>query len=289
MQRWARDDGRVTEYRRPRDKLVAKQRHPAATGYMIELYANTNKADPAERQALELVFMQRVDALAADALVHLEAQGSKPSDPDLRSAWSRFLMSLMHRSPERMKYLVKRVREWEEGELNPELRAKYGALRGENDPATFDEWLAAKGPAAPDLVIRLLQMLIDSDSIGPVLNNMRWAVHEANGDFGFLTGDMPIMISNGIGQRDGFVMLAIGPSKLFIAAHDAEIIKSFTSQSDNALQRGLNEACVAQSRHVIVACGDRQTSFVDSRFLRDLPLAIGSTGLATWKAPLVRR
>lgn len=289
LQRWANVAGRVTEYRRPFDRLVSKQRHPAATGYMIELYANKNKVDPVERQALELVFMQQVDALAADALAYLEANGTMPKNGPLRSAWSRFLMSLMHRSPERVSYLISKVREWEEGELNPELKHKYGALRGVGDPPTFEEWLQVNGPAAPALLVKLLRMLIDSENIGPVLNNMRWALHEADGAFGLMTGDMPILVSNGLGQRDGFVMLAIGPSRLFIAAHDLEVIKSFTSQSANALQRGLNDACVRQSRHVIVADGDNQAAFVDRRFLRDLPLSIGSAGLATWAVPLVRR
>src|SRR4051812_43422365 len=111
MQRWANDQGNVTEYRRPHKDLVVKQRHPAATGYMFELYSNKNKADPVERQALELVFMQKVDALAAEALAYLEAEGSKPKDADLQSAWSRFLMSLMHRSPERVQYIVDKVHE----------------------------------------------------------------------------------------------------------------------------------------------------------------------------------
>lgn len=287
MQRWADAQGNVTEYRRPRDKLVVKQKHPAATGYIPELYSNKNKEDPVERQALELVFMQKVDALAAEALAYLEAKGSKPNENEMRSAWSRFLMSLMHRSPERVKYIVDKVHEYEEGTLNPELKEKYEALRGPDDPPTFEEWLEAKGPATPDIVVELIRMLIDSENIGPVLNTMRWTVHEADGAFGFLTGDMPILISSGLGHKRAFVALAIGPSRLFIAAHDPEVIKSFTKQSANALQRGFNDACVCQSRHVIVADTDSQAAFVERRFLRDLPLSIGDAGLATWKAPLI--
>ena len=287
MQRWADAEGKVTEYRRPREDLVVKQKHPAATGYMPELYSNKNKVDPVERQALEMVFMQKVDALAADALAHLEAHAFKPHDADLRSAWSRFLLSLLHRSPERVQYLIDKARKYEEDVLNPELREKYPDLRSSDDPPDFDEWLKVKGSSAPDLVEGLIKLLIDSDNIGPVLNGMRWAVHEANGDFGFLTGDMPILLSNGLGHNRAFVMLAIGPSRIFIAAHDPEVIKSFTTQSANALQRGLNDACVRQSRHIVVAHRASQTRFVDRRFLRDVPLALNEAGLAIWKAPLV--
>jgi hypothetical protein len=287
MQRWADAEGNVTEYRRPREDLVVKKRHPAATGYMFELYSDQTKDDPVERQALELVFMQKVDTLAADALAHLEADGTKPKEPELQSAWSRFLMSLMHRSPERVKYFVERVREYEEGTLNPDLKEKYDQLRGPDDPPTFEEWLKAKGPVTSELTVKLIRMLIDSANIGPVLNSMRWTVHQADGAFGFLTGDLPIMISDGLGHDRAFVMLPIGPSSLFIAARDAKVIQSFTTQSANALQRGINDACVRQSRHVIVAHRDSQTAFVDRRFLRGEPLAINRAGLATWKSPLV--
>jgi hypothetical protein len=289
IQRWADADGNVTEYRRPRNDLVVKKKHPAATGYMLELYANENKADPVERQALELVFMQKVDALAADALAHLEQQGSKPTDVELRSAWSRFLMSLMHRSPERVKHYVDQIRDYEERTLNPDLREKYDTLRAQDDPPTFDEWLEAKGPVTPDLLVELIRDLIDSENIGPVLNMMRWDVHECDGKFGFLTGDLPILISDGLNHDGAFVMLAIGPSRLFIAARSQDLIRSFTTQSGNALQRGLNDACVRQSRHVIIAHRDAQTAFVDRRFLRGEPLAVDRAGLATWKAPLITR
>lgn len=287
MQRWANAEGKVTEYRRPYKDLVKKEKHPAATGYMFELYSDQTKNDPIERQALELVFMQKVDASAAEALAHLEARGTKPKDTELQSGWSRFLMSLMHRSPQRVRYLVEKAREYEDGTLNPNLKLQYDSLRGADDPPTFEEWFERNGPITSELTMRLMRLLIDSENIGPVLNSMRWTVHQIDGTFGFLTGDLPILISNGLGHDRAFVMLPVGPSRLFIASPNAAVIKSFTTQSANALQRGINDACVRQSRHVIVAHGGSQTAFVDRRFLKGEPLAINRAGLATWKSPLI--
>lgn len=170
MQRWVDGEGFVTEYRRPRDGLVVKRKHPSATGYVDDLYANESKADPIERQALELLFMQKVDDEAAVALAYLEEQGAKPSDPAIRDAWSRFLMSFMHRSPERVKYLTARVKRYEEETLNPDVRAKYASLRGPDDPPDFESWLKKHGPLAPDLRVGLLKLLIDSERIGGTLN-----------------------------------------------------------------------------------------------------------------------
>ncbi len=287
MQRWADSDGEVAEYRRPHTALVVKRRHPAATGYLHELYSNENKTDPIERQALEMVFMQKVDDRAAEALAYLELHEKKPPDPALRDSWSRFLMSLIHRSPERVKYLTQKVQEYENENLNVKLASKYAAMRGPDDPPTYEEWVAEQDPLAPDLRVRLLKLLIDSQRIGNALNMMHWQLYSLEKPrFGFLTGDHPIMMSNGLGHLRGFVLLAISPARLFVAANDPKVIDAFTSQRANALESGLNDAVTRQSRHVIIARDQAQRDFVDRRFLkRTAPL--GPDGLYKWKSPLV--
>lgn len=160
MQRWANSENLVTEYRRPYGQLVAKSKHPNQTGYLHELYANENRVDPVERQALEMVFMQKVDSRAAEALIYLDDKKKKPDDPILRDAWSRFLMSLMHRSPERVKYLTEMVIKYEEGTLDPGLHEKYLEIRAVDDPETYDDWLAEQGSITADLRVRLLEMII---------------------------------------------------------------------------------------------------------------------------------
>ena len=288
MKRWAVDE-RVIEYRRPHDKLTEKRRHPAATGYIHELYANESKVDPVERQALEAVFMQKVDGRAADALAFLEAHGNKPGDPLLRDAWSRFLMSLMHRSPERVRQITEKVQDYEQAELNPKLEEQYAALHGSDDPPTFKDFLALQGSLTPDLRVRLLRLMIDNQRIGNTLNAMTWDVHMIKtSHFSLLTGDIPIMLSNGLGHDRSFVMLAISPSKMFLAAHDPRIIKSFTRQSPGVLARGHNDACTRQSQHVIIAQSDKQREFIDERFLRQT-LTGGNLGYVAWDAPLKDR
>lgn len=285
VQRWAAEDGKVTEYRRPHDKLVTKQKHPAATGYKVELYANQNKTDPAERQALELNFMQKVDDQAANALAYLEAHGNKPKDPLLRSAWSRYLMSLLHRSPERVSYLTKRIETFDDKQLNEELKEKYAAIRQPDNPATYEEWLEAHDSLTPDLRVQLIRDLIDSEAVGNNLNEMRWCVHNVDhSHFGFLTGDLPLMMSEGLGPTRSFIVLAISPERLFIASHDQAIIDRFRSRSANALQRVVNNACARQSQHVIIAHDDAQSAFVDKR-LRKKQLPAGASGWPAWDVP----
>lgn len=285
MQRWASDDGRVTEFRRPYRDLAIKKKYPAATGYMVELYANRNKADPIERQALELIFMQKVDDQAANALAFLEEHGKKPNEPELTSAWSRFLMSLLHRSPERVNYLIRRIEEFEDKTLNDQLKEKYPVLRQPGDPATFEEWLDKQGPIGPDLLVQLLRMLIDSDNVGNLLNTMRWCVHKVeHTHFSFLTGDLPLMMSNVLGHEHAYLALAIGPDRLFVASRNQDIIDRFKSRPGNVLQRALNNACARQSQHILIAQDEAQTAFVEKRLLRDR-LPVGPFGWPAWNVP----
>lgn len=287
IRRWTGDDGKITEFRRPHDQLVCKQKWPSQTGFIIDLYANEAKADPVERQALELLFMQKVDDAAASALLYIERGKGKPSDPLLRDAWSRFLMSLLHRSPERVKYLTAKVKEYEEDSLNPELAQKYAEMRSEDDPPTYEEWLEKAGLLTPDLRVRLLKLLIDSRRIGNTLNAMHWHLYVLERPrFGFLTGDHPIMVSNGLGHNRSFVLLAISPSKLFVAAHDPKVIDAFLTQRANGLEHAVNDACARQSKHIILAHDSAQLTFVDRRFLK-ASVPVGRSGFVTWNSPLV--
>lgn len=286
LRRWADSEGRVTEYRRAAGKLQIKRRHPGATAYEKNLYTNETETCPEDRQAFELRFLRRVDEDASKAIIHIEKIGAKPDDPALRDAWSRFLMSLIHRSPQRVRYLAERVQAFEQNELNPDLEQKYAALRGPDDPPTFEEWLAGAGSLTPELKIRLLERMMDSARIGAALNAMLWSVITLSKPrYGFLTGDLPILISNGLGHSKSFVALAIAPARIFIAAHKPAVLQSFASQEMKALENAINDACVRQAQHIIIAQDSAQTSFIEKRFLRQA-LPLSSYGMPTWNAPL---
>lgn len=107
-----------------------------------------------------------------------------------------------------------------------------------------------------------------------------------NPRFGFLTGDHPIIISNGLGHVRGFIVLAISPSDIFIAANDLKVIDAFQTQRPNALEQAFNDACVRQSRHIIIAQNESQREFIDRRFLKK-PAPVGASGMITWNAPLI--
>jgi len=128
---------------------------------------------------------------------------------------------------------------------------------------------------------------MDSKLVGNALNAMQWNIYSLpNPRFGFLTGDSPILISNALGENGGFAVLAISPSRFFIAAHDPKVIQSFVSQRPNGLEEAFNDACARQSHHVIIANDHAQTTFIDRRF-RKRTIATEPNGLVTWNSPLI--
>lgn len=288
LRRWAGPDGKVTEYQRPHDRVIMKRKFPSETGYEKELYSIPSETDPIKRQALESGFMATVDDLAARALQQMEGSGEMPADPELRSGWSRFLMSLIHRRPERLDYFRKRLRE-NDAETLTAIQAGYDELKGPSDPPTFDEYIKGDDEAIThETLARLLRMIIDSPRIGGWLNRMHWGIATVSlPKRSFLTSDTPLMMSNGIGLSKSFVALAVGPARFFIAANQMEVIRSFTSQDGNALIRAFNDAVARQARRLVIATDDSQRRFVENRLVMSgAPPPDNNMGTFVWNAPL---
>jgi hypothetical protein len=176
LKRWVGDDGRLCQFSRPHLEVVAHRKYPSQTAYVERLYElpglSLDKA-----QQIEQRFMQRVDSLAAEALTALEDDIARMTqDLRLRSAWSRFIMSLLMRTPEDIATL-KSVTSEEWNRAMPRLESEYSAVRTPNDPLTFEEYLALRDPQDVDRwAMSLAPLLIDHPMIGGLLNNMRWLV-----------------------------------------------------------------------------------------------------------------
>jgi hypothetical protein len=287
MKPWTGVDGKVVEYRQPHKELLDERSTPKQTGFVKQLYANENKTDPAEKQALESGFMSWVDNNAAKAHQHLLVDSRGNMASSLIFDWTRFLMSLLHRSPDRVAYLKDEIAKYSREGLVRSTQDAYNEHRGPNDPETVDEWLSLQGDLGPDLRMILLKTLIDSPRIGTVLANMKWDVQRfPTPRFGFLTGDLPLVISDGLDNKKSFVLLAISPTDLFIAAARSETIEAFRSQTPKALETAHNDACVRQSQHIIIAADNTQRTFIAKRFLKS-SLDLGKNGLARWNSPVI--
>lgn len=146
LKRWAGNDGRLCVYSRPYDRVKANRKNPDATGYEYDLYA-IRGAGAETAGHLEGRFLLSADNDAARALDLLETGRIAQLDVRLRSAWSRFVMTLLHRNPEAVaKWIGKATQA--SAQAGEDFRANYATRRLPTDPDTYEKY-QLRAPMGP--------------------------------------------------------------------------------------------------------------------------------------------
>lgn len=292
QKRWASEaDPQVWRFTRPYKKLDAKKVYPSQAGFESGLYSIPSRSDPAARQALESGFMTPIDTLAAESLDYIQKSGTRPEDPRLRDGWTRFVMSLIYRNPRAIAHLRRKVREDDEATW-ADIEGRYPAMKGPEDPPNYREYREAAGSSLTDeSEAKLIASMIENAQIGTQLNNMHWRFVEFDEPkHSFLLSDDPVMMSNGLRQLEGFLILPVGPRTMFIAVNDLRVLSAFASQG-NRMQRALNDAVVRQADHQVIAAEEGHKAFIDKRFKTSPKEGnrnwSGALQRLTWKAPII--
>ncbi|MHA7883848.1 DUF4238 domain-containing protein [Nitratireductor rhodophyticola] len=265
--RWAGESGKLRRFSKPHaDRLVAKWVSPQVSGGEESLYTDP-AAVPESAQALETGFMSPLDSLAAEALTALE-QGDPRirRDPRMRSAWSRFLMSLMMRMPDHLDTLETGLAE-EWARHMPELETAYAEKKSSDAPPTFADFMDTRSPGEMrSWMITVLPTLVDHAPIGGLLNNMRWFIRRIEGNAEFLTSDRPIITWYEFAARDSYVILPIGPKAAFCAVNNLETQRRIESCAPEQWVTGLNKSIAGAARKFVFARDDSMKDFIAEHF-----------------------
>jgi uncharacterized protein DUF4238 len=263
LKRWAGSDQRLCEFSKPHREVKPRRVYPEQTGFVNRLY-ETKGLPPDQAQRLEQLFMQPIDSQAADALALLEGDPSRLTrEPKLRSAWSRFIMSLLMRMPDDMTTL-KRGLEEEWNRRLPEIEREYAKRRGSEDPLTIEEYLdQQRGPHdIEQWGMSLAPSLIDHRGIGELLNNMRWLVRRIDGDAQFLTSDRPVVMTASLGVEHAYLFLPIGPKAAFVAINDIETQRMVEARDPAEQIKAVNQRLTRNATKRVYACDDHPLEFV---------------------------
>jgi Protein of unknown function (DUF4238) len=189
----------------------------------------------------------------------------------LRSGWSRFVMSLIHRAPEEIRYFFDEVKKHVQ-DAERVFEENYATLRLPTDPAAFEEFKRNRptNPAGRAAVV-LIQKIIDSDIVGNHLNRMIWTILSPPSSYPFLTSDRPLIMTNGMINPESHLALPIGPRKLFIASNRNEIVQEIARRKPDDLVSFVNDRIVKQARRFVIGVDDQQLRFVVKRFGARLP------------------
>ena len=243
LKRWVGKNGKLCVYVRPRDRVKPYWMHPDATGYKEDLYAIPG-ADGETAKHLEGCFLNFVDSGAAKALDMLETGRMALIDGRQRTAWSRFMMRLLHGTPEAVDRISAQVKDM----LN----------------ANFAHFANDKEHAARTTIVSL-QTLMDSKPLGEHLNKMACEVVRLQGSYSLLTSDRPLVMTNGISGPGKHLAMPIGPRLLFIAADDPAEVQQLAQQNHNTLAEATNDGVVRHARKFVWGLDDTQLRFVERR------------------------
>ena len=271
QKRWAVfADRRVCVYSRPHKAAVVQRKHPKGVGYQRDLYTVSN-LDAALATYLEQRFFRVTDDQAAKALSIIEAGQWKPMNTATRSGWTRFIMSLLHRNPEQVGKSLEMISQSVALD-RPRYEKLYQDRKDTNHPPTFEEFWR---DILPEIVgrawIRLIETTIDSESVGNHFNNLLWRVLDFKSSRTFLTGDRPIIMTNGMSKMDSHLAIPIGPRKLFIAAHTPSWANALMREKADDVIAFVNDKIVRQARRFCIGVNDAHLSFFAKRFGEMLP------------------
>lgn len=186
----------------------------------------------------------------------------------LKSAWSKFIHSLLLRCPEDLATFREVWRVLLVEDATGEWEDKYQSIRTSNDPLTFQEYMAnIPRHERSESTLRALIGMIDSETVGIKTNNLVWHVRDtSSARHELLTSDRPVLRTNGLLQPGGHLALAIGPRRLFIATRDKQTLSNILRLSDDKLVQANNEHVVAGAARYVYGTDDRQLRFVQNRF-----------------------
>ena len=249
---------------RPNDPLHEKSVAPKAIGKDYDLYAYSAGATERERQLLELQLFGPIDDRAAVALQKLDA--GQPGSTIDKVGLIQFVLSLQHRSPSRITH------------LRDELTERMTDVRDFRVHEPEHQTMIA------DQINDLLSEMISSANIIRLVASMRVFRIFVASKHKLLTCDLPLMMSQGIAQRKGFLMFPYSPHCLAIFAHDANVAAAFSTQQPDVLAKGVNDAVARQAREFVIASDHHSKRFVENRFLKNSE-PISGDRMMRWKVP----
>lgn len=267
---WAGEDGRFERYDRPiPSKIMVRRVFPSEAGWMKNLYASPgHNLGP---QWLETHIFQVIDNKAAPVLRKLNGDGVPTLSAEERSAWTIFLRSLSHRTPDYLRATIASgIAVFDE--TVEELRAVYESLKKEGDPASFEAYKASLTTEdAKRASQKMLPDIMLNPRIGQFLNDLHTRVITLPSYArDFLISDDPLARTNGIMKQDGHIAIPISPRRLFVSTWSKATLQQISNMQPNELVTNVNRWAVESARYFVAARDRSQDRFIRNRFGADL-------------------
>jgi hypothetical protein len=191
-------------------------------------------------------------ALAKRGSAYLFTQATVAHAGDLRSGWTRFILSLMFRNPEAVATIKTHIVDmWDEG--IKALQADYAARRRAGDPESCEEFIAKHEPSAAQIgAANFLADVIDNAQVGKTVFEMNWSrIDLGKSNHELLTSDRPIDMPLGLADPKAYISLPVSPRILFIGAHNHDLADTLRAANPTEVARKNNQRVVEQARKFV--------------------------------------
>ena len=262
LSRWAAN-GKVWEYKLRRNGMLeGKERAPKGTGYEIDLYKVEAKEGEAAH-AFELKFLQQHDDLASRALTKLETTGN-PSDDEMRG-WISFLIAMNMRHPDDIKMLrAEYARRWR-NEFGS-LQDQYAVLKGDNNPDHICDFIEKHDPGRMETqMFDVLAGLMAHDKIGQLILDYEHSVTTLNSTLEMFTADRPVLMSPTLTEDNAYIIMPVGPKKLYLAAKDKTTQRLILNKSGNDMVKTVNDQVIKHSNIAAYSTQQGNERYINKR------------------------
>jgi uncharacterized protein DUF4238 len=150
-------------------------------------------------------------------------------------------------------------------EANPE---EYLAARGGADESTLPEWVDANVEGLDEIVTmgRVLPQLINDQTAGTIIVNMRWqVVHLRSSAVDLLTSDRPVIRLHGLNSRNCVIAMPLAPQTLFVASH---VDLQFRKHPPKKIARLTNVTMVQGAYQRVYGTGNQHLPLVEKQLRR---------------------
>lgn len=259
--RWTDDRGLLCQFDLHPRGVAAKRRSPDGVGFKHNLYSIPG-VPPDISEYLEDKFFRDADQGASDALDRLIARDLDGMSDKAKSAWARFIMGLLQRTPEKVEWLGKVWAGMHAEAVADAIRISEEQGISPGDMGNLENSVAVS-------FARVLQQLMDLPNLGRLIVNMRWAVLQLHEHKRLMTSDRPVVLLNGVEQEDALIAVPLSPSHIFLAANKIEILRNIAQLPVKQISSQLNHSVVAQAQRYVYAVDDSQFRFVAKHIARD--------------------
>lgn len=248
-------DKKLTQYQWLRGELRADRFTAKAVAKEPHLYSQ-RKNEVAPDVGLERDFLgPHIDEPAA--LVHkkLLVEGHENLNDQERYEWSRFLLSLLVRTPEMIEFMHQTGRHLMETAMNKRPDGLMHIRQGEPE-SSLKEWAKKnRQHILDDVGVRTLPAVLTSPELNHAILSGTWStVSLKDSNVDALIADNPVVYLGDIGKGFSF-MLPISPKVTFVVTSSPRDTEKALALRRTGLTKAINRGLVKNARKYVYATG----------------------------------